>query len=286
MKEIVKVKEKRIRENIHINHRSRVKNKFIQNELTGFAEHEILELLLFYSIPQADTNPTAHRLIQEFGSLKGVFDAPLEALLSVKGVGENSAILIKLIPNIMRKYNLVQTKSRPKLNNQVNAKQYIEKIFQGSADEEFFVICLNSKSEVIDMKRMDKGTSTKVDVQIRKITDYVFKHNCSRIIIAHNHPDTTPEPSNDDIIMTQKVFNSCVLNDIDVIDHLIYSPTKIFSFAENGVMETIKKFVLNTLKYTIDSTKYQKFSALQRQQRFQHRRFPCMRPFQYPLPLK
>ena len=116
-------KKIRIRENVHVNHRSRIKNKFVENGLSTFAEHEMLEMLLFFSIPQADTNPTAHRLIEKFGSLKGVFDANIDNLMAVDGVGTNSAILIKLFPALMREYNKQEIRQQNVLKNQTLANR-------------------------------------------------------------------------------------------------------------------------------------------------------------------
>lgn len=248
-------------ENIHANHRSRVKDKFYENGLGTFADHEVLELLLFFSIPQADTNPTAHKLIKKFGSLKNVFDASIDNLLTIDGIGKNSALLIKLVPEIMHKYNLNSIKKRQSLENQIIAKEFISQIFKGVPNEQFYVVCLNAKSEVIDMKEMSKGTPNKVDVEIRKLTDYIIKHDCDRIIIAHNHPHGDPTPSNDDINMTQRIFNSCVLNDIDILDHVIYSPTGTYSFAEDGLMTTIKNTILDLLRFQINNDQYKKFST-------------------------
>lgn len=251
----------RVRENVHINHRSRLKNKFIDNGFSTFLEHEMLELLLFFSIPQADTNPTAHRLIEKFGSLKGVFDAPIDTLMTIDGIGTNSAILIKLLPSLMHEYLKQENREQLFIENQLQAKSYVEKLFSGVSLESFYVICLNAKSEIVDTKEMNSGTASKVDVQIRQITDYILKQNCDRIIITHNHPTGEKEPSNDDIRMTQKLFNSCVLNDIDILDHIIYSPSGIYSFAENGLMNQIKQSILNMLKLTIDKDQFMKFST-------------------------
>lgn len=251
----------RIRENVHVNHRSRIKNKFIETGFNSFAEHEMLEMLLFFSIPQADTNPTAHRLIEKFGSLKGVFDANLDNLMTVDGVGSNSAILIKLFPALMREYNKQESRQMNALINNNSAKKYVENLFVGVPNEEFYVICLNAKSEVVDMKEMGSGTASKVDIQIRKITDYVIRQNCDRIIIAHNHPAGTSKPSDDDLRMTHKLFNSCVLNDIDILDHIIYSPSDTYSFAEKGTLGKIKQIILDMLKFNIDKEQFTRFST-------------------------
>lgn len=247
-------------QNIHKNHRKRVKDKFLQSGLSNFAEHEILELLLFYSIPQADTNPTAHRLINTFGSLAGVMEASYENLLSVKGVGEQSATLIKLLPAIMSEFNKHQLQ-RAVINNQRDAMQYLMNIYKGVAVEQFYVICINAKNEVICVKQMNTGTASKVDVKIRSITELCLKQNCDRIIISHNHPQSDAQPSVDDITMTERIFNSSVLNEIDIIDHIIVSPTSCYSFAETGVMNQIKHEIIELTKYNISKEAYQRMSS-------------------------
>lgn len=90
--------------NLHEGHRERLKRRFIEQGLDGFEDHQVLELLLFFSIPRKDTNEIAHRLISTFGSISNVFEAHPKELQKVKGVGENSAILISLISQISRRY--------------------------------------------------------------------------------------------------------------------------------------------------------------------------------------
>ena len=91
--------------NIHEGHRKRVREQFIKaGNLNNLPDHKILELLLFYSTPRSDTNELAHNLINQFGSLNGVFDAPYESLLEVKGIGEHSAVLLKLVPEAVKRY--------------------------------------------------------------------------------------------------------------------------------------------------------------------------------------
>lgn len=90
--------------NLHENHRKRLKERFLEEGLENFQNHNILELLLFYSVPRRDTNALAHELIDKFGSLSAVFDADYDSLLDCKGVSENTAVLLKLIPKLARAY--------------------------------------------------------------------------------------------------------------------------------------------------------------------------------------
>lgn len=247
--------------NPHKNHRKRVKTKFIQNGLMPFEEHEILELLLFYSIPQANTNPLAHKLIEEFGSLKNVLDATPERLATIKGVGENTATLINLVSGIVNAYNKLSAGQIRVINNQELAKEYVTKALTGLKEECLYMICLSPKCEVLGTKEMRSNSPSFVDVQIRDITNFALKHNCNRIILAHNHPQGTAKPSNDDIYMTKRIFSSSVLNDIDILDHIIYADSEVFSFAESGLMTDIKDEVLNALKYSLTHDQFRRFST-------------------------
>ena len=150
--------------NIHTNHRKRLKSKFVNSGLDGFAEHEILELMLFYSIPQADTNPLAHKLIDRFGSLKNVLDASIENLCTISGIAEHSAIMLKLFPAVMNVYNKQANKTIKQLSNQIIAMEYCTHLFKGIDHEEFYVICLNAKSEIIGVKKLSTGDASKVEV--------------------------------------------------------------------------------------------------------------------------
>lgn len=248
--DIKETKEK----NVHANHRHRVKQKFVKYGLTPFEEHEILEMLLFFSIPQVDTNPIAHDLIKEFGSLKEVLDAPIDRLKSVKGVGENSAILINFLSSMLSKYGQLKTKQKLVLSNQNIAKKYVASLFNGVSDEQFYVICINAKSEVIGFRELNKGSETKVDVDIRQLTNFVLQKKCDRIIIAHNHPNGNPFPSDSDIGMTRKICNSCILNDIELLDHIIYSPYGVISFAEEGFIDAINQNLVDVLRFATPRT--------------------------------
>lgn len=253
--------KKQANENPHADHRKRMKEKFIKHGLEPFSEHEKIEMLLYYAIPRADTNPIAHRLLKKFGSIRNIVNANIHQLSNVNGVGPNSAILIKLFYEFMREYNRQVANDFTTIGNQLIAKQYVEQIFKGVPNEEFYVICLSADSKIIDARSMSVGTAHRVDVTIRAVTDYVFKQNCERIIIAHNHPNNTSQPSDNDIRMTCKVFNSCILNDIDILDHIIYSDFGCYSFAESGLMTKLKQTVIEMLKFNLDPETVNRFTT-------------------------
>ena len=133
---------------IHKDHRSRVRDKFFNVGLGAFADHEILELLLFYSIPYKDTNPTAHELLKHFGSLENVFAASKEELVKVKGISDNSASLIKLIPALSAKLAKDQTKHYPHIRGWQDAIQFCGLLLNNETQENVYAICLDNKNEV------------------------------------------------------------------------------------------------------------------------------------------
>lgn len=232
---------------VHSSHRARLKNKFLNGGLSGFSDHEIIELLLFYAIPRRDVNPLAHALINKFGSINGVIDADIESLKLVEGMGENSATLISLLHHVFNKYNS-ETRIKTKLDSALMAKAFCKTLFGEPNVEQFYVICLNSSNKIICKQLLSTGTSTKVNVNVRQITDFALKNKCERIIITHNHPSEHCMPSDDDLAFTRTVLCSCLLNDIDVLDHIIVSKKDASSFAELGLLNGLKKNAFDSLK--------------------------------------
>lgn len=245
---------------IHDSHRARTKKKFLSNGLKNFAEHEIIELLLFYAIPRHDVNPLAHALLERFGTLNGVIDASLESLKQVKGMGENAATFFVLLHDLFNKYNS-ETRIKTKIASTLMAKAFCKTLFGEPNVEQFYVICLNASNKIICYQLISTGTSSKVNVNVRQITDFAFKNKCERIIIAHNHPSEHCMPSDEDIAFTKKIICSCLLNDIDVIDHIIISKKEAASFAELNLLNNIKKSAYNSLNIGEPISNEKKFQS-------------------------
>ena len=250
--------------NIHKDHRQRLKERFLSSRFDNFAEHEILEFLLFFSIPQGNTNPIAHKLLNRYHSLASVLDASYENLLTNDGIGSHSAILLKSIPALLNTYKTQKANQKSQLSNQLMAFEYASNLFFGSSVEEFYIICVDSNSVIIDTKRLTSESFNKVEVSLRDLTKFVLNHDCERIFIAHNHIHPPAEPSNDDILLTKNIFTSCILNDIQLVDHIIYSPAGSYSFVESGIMTEIKNNVMKLFDKSILDNVSRKFhSSLQ-----------------------
>ena len=210
--------------NLHKGHRNRLKNRFIENGLDSFEDHNILELLLFYSIPQKDTNDLAHELINHFGSLKGVFDADYSELLKINGIKENSATLIKMIPAISRAY-LRNNSKNTVLDDVLKMKEFLIHTYYGETKEIVYALFLNNKYELISIDKVFEGSVNSAQVNMRKLTELIFKRNAAAFVLAHNHPDGSPIPSMEDIDTTNILIDTFNTLEIPFIEHFVVTDT-------------------------------------------------------------
>lgn len=206
---------------VHDGHRQRLRNKFLKNGFEGFEPHNILELLLFYSIPRRDTNEIAHNLINHFGSLKNVFNASFDELIKVDGIKENSATLIKMIPSIVREYANDEGEYVPVFDTANKIGDYFVNKFIGETNEIVYVMLLNNKFELLSVEKIHEGCVSSAFVTARKILEPVIKHNASMIVLAHNHPDGIVCPSMDDISTTAELMTSFNAFDIKLLEHFV-----------------------------------------------------------------
>ena len=238
--------------NIHKDHRSRLKNQFIENGIDTLTDIQKLELLLFYSIPQKDTNPIAHNLINAFGTLSDVMSASFNELIKVDGVKENTATLIKFFGSMLNYSS--RPDSEEILSSSSKAKEFITKYFNHISVEQFYVFCLTKSNCVKKAFLINSGSSSEVNVEIRNITEKALETNCNRMIIAHNHPQGKAIMSGQDCRFTYSLLCSCILNNIELLDHIIVGTDKTISLYEQGILAKLKQRAANTIQIS-DSNK-------------------------------
>ncbi len=221
---------------LHEGHRKRLKNRFLEEGLDGFKDHEILELLLFYSIPQRDTNELAHSLINKFGSLSSVLETDSKELVKMRGIGEHSAILLSLIPSLSRIYFKDRWRDKPVLNSSSKAGEYALSLFTGRNYEVFYVLCLDSQNKLNYASLVHEGTINEAPIYPRIIVETALRYKASRVILAHNHPGGSLRPSKADINATKKIVSALKAIDIEVVDHIIVAGDKYTSFAEESLL--------------------------------------------------
>ncbi len=218
-------------------HRKRLKDKFKKSCFAGFNDYEILELLLFYSIPYRDTKPVAKRLIKQFDSLSKVLDADIDELKNIKGMGESTSLFLNLLREIMKKYSTDKiTIDKKSLTKMTKLIEYLQIQLGNKKNEVLFVILFNAKNEILDTMQLCEGTVTRTAVFPRKIVEKALKKRATSIIIAHNHPDGVAEPSDDDVKITQEIKNVLALVEISLQDHIIISDKDYYSFNRSGML--------------------------------------------------
>ena len=218
--------------NPHQNHRARVRETFRKAGVDGMPDHNLLELLLFYSIPRKDTNEIAHRLIETFGSLNGVFDASYERLAEVEGVGESSALLLSLVPGICRRYIEGMTdKKKINLSTAEAVNDYLVKKYYGCKTEVFYMLCLDGVGNLINCCKLGEGSSGTVVVDKRTMLETALRNHADKIIFAHNHPNGIAVPSKADLELTYEFASILTPVGIRLSDHFIVAGDEALSLA-------------------------------------------------------
>ena len=225
---------------IHDGHRARLRASFLEHGLRSMNDINALELLLFYALPRRDTNETAHLLLERFGSLDGVFSAPIEELCEVEGVGEYAAALITLIPEIMKKARLSKVREIKQIKCSEDAGEYLLPYFMNEQDEVVYMLCLDAKRAVICCTEMGRGVVNTVDANIRRMVEKALKVKACSVIIAHNHPDGIAIPSREDDVFTKCLYDALETVGIRLEDHIIVADEDYISVADSGMMSFYK----------------------------------------------
>jgi len=217
---------------IHSGHRGRVKEKFLARGLEGWHDHEILELLLFYAIPQGDVNPLAHELIDRFGTLDRVLDALPEELMKVKGMGEHSVTLLKIIPAVLGRYMEGRTAPGLLIHTVAEAGHVLAPYLYGARNEMVYILCLDAKEKLLGVRRLSEGNINNSDVTIRRAAEECLAMQATFCYLAHNHVDGIALPSPSDMNTTRVVRTALEPLGVHLVDHLVFVDGELVSARE------------------------------------------------------
>ena len=220
----------------YLGHRERLRKRFKEVGVEGLHDYEILELILTYAIPRRDVKPLAKELIRKFGSLSNVLDAEAKELRKVRGIGERSAILIKLVKETSAFYLAERMKRKDLLNSPQAVVDFARMKLAGRPNEAFMVIYLNAKNEALDYEIVHEGTVDSSVVYPRRIVEGALAHHAVGLVLVHNHPSGHPEPSWEDKLITRNIVSAARTMDIRVLDHIVVGKEGYFSFKENKLM--------------------------------------------------
>ena len=220
---------------IHDGHREKMRHRFCETGLEGFADHEALELLLYYAIPRRDTNELAHRLLTRYGSLSALLQAPIEDLRRVEGVGESAAVLLKLVPAFVYKAQR-SAGQETVLNSTEKAGRYLLSCFAGERNEVIYQLCLDRKGKLLARKRLSEGGSAAAELNIRRLVENALLSSASAVILSHNHPSGIALPSREDYATTQQAQDALRTIGVELLDHIIVAEDDYVSLADSGIL--------------------------------------------------
>lgn len=225
------------RVSIHDGHREHMRQRFLKGGLDSFADHEALELLLYYAIPRKDTNAIAHMLMSRYGALSSVMAAPVEDLMRVEGIGENAAILLKLVPRLCQKARLADAHRQELiLNSAARAGSYLMEHFMGEKNEVLYQLCLDRKGKLLACKRLGEGSISSVPLDLRRLMENAILSSASAVILAHNHPSGLAKVSEEDLAATEQARAALATIEVLLSDHIIVADRDFVSMAESGLL--------------------------------------------------
>ena len=221
---------------MHEGHRDRLRSRFREQGADSLADHELLELLLFFCIPRRDTNALAHRLLSQFGTLRAVTTAPEEELTEIEGVGANCALFLRLVGALERRCEMTEC-SRVPLNTLGRLSRYCAALLRGLRHEEFYALMLDARFHLICARRLASGLPDQITVYPRTVAEAALRHHAVHVALAHNHPAGNSAPSPEDIATTERIRAALAPLDIDVSEHIIVTEEDTYALCAGGPVQ-------------------------------------------------
>lgn len=220
----------------YLGHRERLRRRFLLGGGRDMPDYELLEPLLTIAIPRRDVKPLAKELIRKFGSFAGVVNAPLEELMLVKGVKENTAAVLRIVRecSVRSSWQSLKGMDAPVISDFDAMVDYCRSAMAYQTVEEFRIIFLNSKLYVIGEEIQQRGTVDQVAIHPREVIKSAMMHGASAMILVHNHPSGIVTPSKADMEITKRIKEAAEAVSIRLFDHLIISKSSVYSFHNQG----------------------------------------------------
>ena len=218
------------KKNVHEGHRERMRNKYVNKGIEVFEQHEILEMLLFYAIPRKNTNDIAHRLLEAFGSLSAVFDAPIDILMQ-QGLSYNAAVLLHMIPDLSRAYQSDKFDNEEKIITDENIGKKMVHLFAGKNEECVYAFFLDAKGKEKYSGIISKGDASSAPLFSKDIVSIAARCKAVTVIIAHNHPSGVAFPSRADLEATADIADALDTIGIHLADHIIVADRDYISLS-------------------------------------------------------
>jgi DNA repair protein RadC len=219
-------------------HRERLRERFLKSGFAGMADHEVVEILLTLAIPRKDVKERAKALLARFGNLKGIFDAPLEELRAIHGIGSVAPTAFRIIREAANLYLQQKAESETSLASPEMLYEFWRSRLGGLKDEVFEVAYLDSGYRLLrdGVERLEEGTIDRATVYPRRVMEAALRKGVAAIALAHNHPNGNVQPSEQDKLLTRALVLAAEAVQLKIVDHLIVSADEVFSFRKAGML--------------------------------------------------
>lgn len=219
-------------------HRQRLRDRFLKGGLDGFADYEVVELLLTLAIPRSDVKEPAKALIARFHNLRGILDAPLEELQQVDGIGAVTPVALRIIREAANLYLQQSAEHRDSFADPEALVRFWRAKIGVLCNEVFQVGYLDSGYRLLrdGIETLEEGTVDRAAVYPRRVIEAALRRNAAALVFAHNHPNGNVQPSDQDKVLTRALVLAAQTVQIRVLDHLIVSPDRVFSFRKEGLL--------------------------------------------------
>ena len=217
-------------------HRQRLRDKFLNSSLQGFHDYEIIELLLTLGTPRKDCKQSAKEALMKFGTLKAVLEADAVDLKTVRGIGDKNVFGLKIAQAVARRYLADRVVDKDFIRSSKEVLEYLQHNLRDKNREVFMVIYLNGRNQIIKMEEVFEGTLSTSAVYPREVVKRALDNEAAALVFVHNHPSGNPNPSKEDLAITNKLKEASQSIDVLVHDHLIIAGNEVYSFADHGLI--------------------------------------------------
>lgn len=222
---------------VHDGHRDRMRERVLKEGAEGLADHELLEMLLYGTIPRGNTNEIAHRLLAEFGSFTNLIEAGPYEIAKTAGVGMKSSVFLSLFHEFVRRYEKERLEQKPALTSIPRSVDYCASLLAYCPTERFYVVCLDSRRQVLHTAKIAEGTVGDAIVSPRLVVECALRYKATGVVFCHNHPRGSVHPSRDDIALTVQLRSMLEPLGIKVLDHIIIGEKQYYSFFEDDMLK-------------------------------------------------
>lgn len=219
-------------------HRQRLRERFQKSGLAGFADYEVVELLLTLAIPRADVKQPAKALIARFGNLRGILDAPIDELRAVRGIGKVTPVALQIIKAAATLYLQQSSEGRDFLADPARLADFWRMRLGALQNEVFEVAYLDSAYRLLrdGVETLEEGTIDRAAIYPRRVIEAALKRGAAALVLAHNHPNGNVTPSEHDKVLTRAIVLGAETVHLKVVDHMIVSAQETFSFRKAGLL--------------------------------------------------